>query len=302
MKTSFSKNPTAPAAEAVTTTVEVPTPVAGVTVEAVTTVVPPAIVATPAPVLAVAVVPPAPVERAQAPMIFDDENIGFDEVILPRINLVQKVGEMSNVWTPGEVVLNQQRAIYTQPVAQNGVITKPGTDPLTIVVLGFQKTRFVEKVSGGSQGAIVDSPEEIAKLNGTLEYREWQEKSKAGIPVKLFQRLSTALILVERPAHVDDQDNLLFSYEFQGKFYALALWSMKGTAYTNGAKRMFTDRKLGHLRSGGYSSYTYLLSTKLETYKFTGTENYAHIPVLKPGQRTSPEFKAFVNEVLGIGA
>lgn len=298
MKTSFSKNPTAPAAEAVTTTVEqVPTPVNGVTVESVTTSVPGA------PALTVAVVPPAPIaERAQAPMIFDDENIGFDEVILPRINIVQKVGEMSNVWTPGEIVLNQQRAIYTQPVVANGVVTKPGTDPLTIIVLGFQKTRFVEKVSGGSQGAIVDSAEEIAKLNGTLEYREWQEKSKAGIPVKLFQRLSTALLLVERPAGIEDQDNLLFSYEFQGKYYALALWSMKGTAYTNGAKRMFTDRKLGHLRAGGYSSYSYLLSTKLETYKFTGTENYAHIPVLKPGQRTSPEFKAFVSEVLGIGA
>lgn len=295
-KIAFTKNPEAPAAEAVTTVSEVSTPVEGVTIETTT------VANAPAPTLAVAVVPPAPVARAQAPMIFDDENIGFDEVILPRINIVQKVGEMSNIWTPGEIVLNQQRAIYTQPVAVNGVITKPGTDPLTIIVLGFQKTRFVEKVSGGAQGAIVDSLEEVQKLNGTLEYREWQEKSKANIPVKLFQRLSTALLLVERPASVDDQDNLLFSYEFQGKFFALALWSMKGTAYTNGAKRMFTDRKLGHLRAGGYSSYTYLLSTKLETYKFTGTENYAHIPVLKPGQRTSPEFQAFVKEVLGIGA
>lgn len=296
MKTSFSKNPAAPAAEAVTTVVEqLPTPVEGIKVESITTA---------APAFAVTVVvPTAPVaERAQAPMIFDDENIGFDEVILPRINLVQKVGEMSNIWTPGEIVLNQQRAIYTQPVAQNGVVTKPGSEPLTIVVLGFQKTRFVEKVSGGAQGAIVDSSEEIAKLNGTLEYREWQEKTKAGIPVKLFQRLSTALILVERPRQIEDQDNLLFSYGFQDRYYALALWSMKGTAYTNGAKRMFTDRKLGHLRAGGYSSYTYLLSTKLETYKFSGVENFAHIPVLKPGQRTSPEFKAFVNEVLGIGA
>lgn len=302
MKTSFAKNPTAPAAEAVKTTVvteNVPTPVEGVTVETTTTAVAPA---APAPTLAVAVVPPAPVERAQAPMIFDDENIGFDEVILPRINIVQKVGEMSNVWTPGEIVLNQQTAVYTQPVAQNGVITKPGTNPLTIIVLGFQKTRFVEKVSGGAQGAIVDTAEEVTKLNGTLEYREWQEKSKAGIPVKLFQRLSTALILVERPEHVKDEENLLFSYEFEGRHFALALWSMKGTAYTNGAKRLFTDRKLGHLRAGGYSSFTYLLSTKLETYKFSGQENYAHIPVLKPGQRTSPEFKAFVQGVLGVGA
>lgn len=277
----------------------VPTPVPEVKVEAVTTVAPAAEIPT-SPVIptSTAVVPATPagaVTRSDAPT-YDDENIGFEDIILPRLNIVQKVGDLSNIFTPGDVVLNQQLVVYNAP--------KPNTvsEPLSIVVLGFRKKQFVEKVEGGALGAMCNSEAEVSKLGGTLDYKEWQESIKAaketgGRALKYFQRLATALILVEKPASIPDEDHTMFPYECEGKFYALALWSMKGTGYTHGAKNIFTARKIGHLRSGGYTSQGWKLGTKLEG--FNG--NYAHVPVLKPGARSTDTFKAFAKDILGSG-
>lgn len=249
---------------------------------------------------AVATIPaPSVPARVQAPVLFDEDNIGFDDVNIPRINIVQKVGELSNVYTPGEIVLNSQIPIYTPAVRQDGNVIRAGTEPLVFTVLGFQKKRFVEKVQGGGLGAIAETEEGVVALGGTLNYKEHQTKTKAGIPSKLFQPLSTALILLQQPEHIKDEEHAKFPYECEGKYYALTFWAMKGTAFTNGAKTLFTARKLGHLRSGGYPSYSWKLGTKLETYSFTGTTNYAHIPVLENGPKNSDAFVAFTKNVLG---
>lgn len=247
-------------------------------------------------------VPTAPVAVAPASPapFYDDENIGFEDIILPRINIVQKVGELSNVFAGGEIILKMALPIYTPPIIKDGVIAKPGTEMLNLTVLGFRKKQFAEKIVGGNQGALCNTEEEVAKLGGTLDYAEHEAKVKAQIPSKLFQRLATALCLIECPAALKGTDagNLEFAHECEGRKYALVLWSMKGTAYTNGAKRFFTARKLGHLKSGGYPSYSWSLGTKLEGY---GT-NFAYIPVLKEVNKPNPPaFLAFVKELLGMG-
>jgi hypothetical protein len=245
-----------------------------------------------------AVVPaPAPSVPATTPHSFDDEDIGFDDVILPRLNIVQKVGDLSNVYTPGEILLNQTLPIYTAPIINDGVVVKPGTAPLNLTVIGFKKKQFVEKIAGGAQGAFVNTLAEVAALGGTLDYKEHSEKTKLQIPCRLFQHYATALVLVQKPDAIADEGHISFPYECEGKYYALCLWGMKGTAYTNGAKQFFTARKIGHLRAGGYPSHSWTLATKLEKYK----DNSAHIPVLKASTANTPAFLAFVKDVLGCG-
>jgi hypothetical protein len=251
------------------------------------------------PVAAVIPVTSALPVQGSSPVAFNDEELGFDDIILPRLNIVQKVGDLSNIYTPGEIVLNQSFVIYTAPVIQEGVIVKQGTPVLNVTVLGFKKKQFVEKVSGGAQGAFVNTLEEVAKLGGTLDYKEHEEKTKLQIPCKLFQHYATALVLVECPLHVKDEDHVQFPYECEGKFYALCLWGMKGTAYTNGAKTFFTARKIGHLRASGYAAASWSLGTKMVQYK--GDNKFAFIPVLKPGTKHNEAFATFVKDVLGCG-
>lgn len=293
------------------TSFSVPTPVPGVEVQCENTVATPVIdvaaTVTPATEIPTAPVsntalaptraPELPVAVSDSPIEFDDNDIKFEDIYLPRVNIVQKVGDLSLVFTPGEIVLNQVFVIHTPADDARKVVGEP---PLNVIVLGFKKKQYAEKVSGGAQGLLVNSEAEVVKAGGTLAYKEWEQslveaKTNPAAAKKYFQPLATALILVEKPAHVTDDTQ--FSYECEGKFYALGLWSMKGTSYTNAAKHFFTARKIGHLKAG-YPVRSWTLTTKCEKYG----SNFAHIPVLRPGVVSTPAFLAFVKEVLGCGS
>jgi hypothetical protein len=301
-KVSFGSNPENPSVPVAVEVVQTPTPVAEVVVESTNTAAP---AAAPAPGTAVAIVdaPALPVARTDSLPLFDDQNIGFEDIILPRINIVQKVGDLSEIFNPGEIVLKQSLVIHNPGKPAIGPAPAvPGNPPLNLVILGFKKTQFAEKVAGGAQGILAHTELEVAKNGGTLDYKEWEASEAAakapGSTVKalrLFQRLATALVLVEKPAHIADTDHIEFPYECEGKFYALVLWSMKGTAYTHAAKTMFTARKIGHLRSG-YAKATWSLTTKMTKFG----ENYAAVPVVKAGPRTSDAFQKFALDVLGL--
>jgi hypothetical protein len=275
---------------------ETPTPADGVTVESVTTiaeVLTPAVI--PATPQVIVVNTPSVPAVVDSPIAFDDSNIGFDDIILPRINIVQKVGDLSEIFSPGEIVLKQSLVIHSP--GKNG---QPGDPPLNITVLGFKKTQFAEKVVGGVMGILAHTEAEVCKHGGTLDYKEWDASEKAakagtGKALRYFQRLATALCLVEKPGKLVDEDHIEFPYECEGKFYALVLWSMKGTAYTHAAKAMFTARKIGHLRSG-YAKQSWGLTSKMEKFG----ENFAAVPVVRPGAKNSEAFQAFVYEVIGL--
>lgn len=246
--------------------------------------------------VAVRDITPTEVSTTDSVSLVDDQNITLADIILPRINIVQKVGDLSEIFSPGEIVLKQSLVIYSPAKGD-----KPGDAPLSVTVLGFQKTKFAEKVAGGAQGILVATEAEVVKNGGTLDYKEWQESEKAAkVPgssiraLRLFQRLATALVLVEKPTTLADADHIEFPYECEGKYYAIALWSMKGTAYTHAAKTMFTARKIGHLRNG-YAVQSWSLSSKMEKFG----ENYAAVPVVKPAAKTSEAFRAFIKDVLG---
>lgn len=301
MKVSFGNNPTqneAPAGAASPAVAGAASVAPVIDVQAEVVKAPEAVNTTPAtdiptaPVTnAVAVVPPALVARpADNPFSYNDEDIGFGDIILPAINIVQKVGELSNIFTPGEIVLNQSIVIH-EPA--NKERQKAGHPPLLFTVLGFRPRRYVEKKAGGQQGHLFNTEAEVVAAGGTLDYKEAKSTNKP-----LYQTLSTALILLQKPEHLADEDHLNFPNECEGKWYALALWSMKGTAFTNAAKVIFTARRLGHLKTTGYPAQAWSLTTKLEGYS---GDTFAHIPVIKPGPKNTEKFAELVREVLGAG-
>lgn len=236
---------------------------------------------------AVALRPACPVAENSAPG-YDDEAIDFSEIQLPRLNLVYGVGDLSTIYNPGEWVLNGNLVLH---VPANPVKKVAGFPPVNLTVLGFKKRQYVEKKSGGERGNMFNSTAEVVAAGGTLDYKEAESTKKA-----LYHTLATALILIEKPAHIFDEDRLIFSHECEGRFYSLALFGMKSTVYTHAAKKIFTAKKLGHLK-GGYPTFSWNLTTKFES-KY---EQPTPIPILTAGVKNTPAFAEFVKEVLSSG-
>jgi len=241
---------------------------------------------------------PAPTNTAVAaarerPLYEDDaDNLTTEDIRTPRMNIIQNVGDLSTIFTPGEIVLNQSSVI------RRSAKDVPDAPPLRVTVLGFRPDRYVERVDGGELGNIFNSLEEVAANGGTAN---WQEHASTGKP--LYQQLAEALILIEKPEGIEDPS---FSFYFEDKQYAVALWAMKGSAYTSGAKVFRTARKIGWLADGydadrnpvkrSYLHGVWELSVVNKKFR---TGNWAWVPVLRNGGYNSPEFVEFAQSFLG---
>lgn len=261
-------------------------------------------VAAPAPEAVTKPAAGAVVEYRGRPSYADDsENIRVQDITLPRINIVQKVGDLSNIFTPGDVVLNKETVLYKAPKTDpktNGQI--PQSKPLRIVVCGFRPDRWAEKTEGGDQGEIVDTVEQVVANGGTISYDEAAATAKT-----LYQQLAEALVLVEQPEDVTDPS---FSYVADGKRWAPALWAMKGSAFTGGTKLFRTTRKAGWLKDevdtatgavtkkSAYFHGLWEMTTFCKAYR---SGFFAWIPVPKRAavSETGPEVRALAEKVLG---
>lgn len=245
-------------------------------------------------------VPQVPAVSAAPPQFFNDNDIGYEDLIVPRINIVQKVGDLSLVFSPGEIVLNQTTCIHVPQNKERGV---PGSGPLVIVPIGFKKTQFVEKVVGGGKGLFVNTEQEVVAAGGTLEYREWEASKNTANPKKRFERYATLLLLVRQTVSLlPDPEHQVFPHEIDGAYYVLCLMGLKSTAYTGMAKRFFTERKIGFLK-GGYPTFSWSLTTEIKSFPGAdGGTNYAAVPVLSPGVRSTPALLDYVRDGLGFGS
>jgi hypothetical protein len=227
-------------------------------------------------------------------LVLGDKLPSFDDIKLPRMNIVQGIGELKDTFPQGAVVYNQATVLFVPPVIekQTGNIRIAGTPPANITILGFRPTRFSEK-GFGIGGLIVNSEAEVRAQGGTLDYREHKLKEKDGM--RLFEPLAEAVVLIRRPEASAD-DNTVFTFDVDGAKYALALWAMKGTAYTAAAKSVFfTHRAIGCLQKGGYPSWSYNLSTRLKPFQ---NGNSCWVPVCVPNSKSSDAFLAFVANIL----
>jgi hypothetical protein len=249
-------------------------------------------------------VPAAPEQKAVgffgkgAPML-GDKIPDFSEIVLPRINIVQNIGKLSESFPKGAILFNQALVIFTPPEmdARTNTIKTPATPPVTMIALGFRETRYCEKVEGGGEsgarGIIVSTEAEVRANGGTLDYAEYTLKKGSGM--KRFEPMADALVAIQRPEFCADDDST-FTYEVEGVKYAIALWAMRGTAYTAAAKRVFfTARKMGCLKKGGYPSWQFAISTRLE--KYPGGHS-AWVPVAIQDKVTTPKFLEFAAQVL----
>jgi len=244
-----------------------------------------------------AVVPPSPGVPAKTGFVLGDQLPGFEDIILPRVNLVYDTGNLKDQFHPGSIVFRRTTVLFTPPDIDKatGVVRRAASAPAFVTVLGFRPTRYVEKpdvYSPGVSNLIVNTEEEVRAYGGTLDYKEYQLKKAAGM--KRFEPLADAVVLLERPATAADDDTV-FGFAVDGKKYALALWALKGTSYTSLAKGVFfTERRIGCLQKG-YPTMNFSASTILKPYK---SGNSTWIPVCVPRAKNTEAFLDFVRALL----
>jgi hypothetical protein len=230
--------------------------------------------------------------------VFGDDLPGFREVMFPRLNIVQAIGKLMETFTPGELVFGQSTVLFTPSKVEEktGNVKQKGTPPVNLTVLGIVSKRFSEKITGGIGGQIVNTESEVVSAGGTLNYKEWELKQNDGM--KRFEPLIDLLITIRRPEVVADDDTV-FSFDVDGHKYALGLWSVKGTAYTAAYKKVFAFHRLAGVLKGGYPTYNFNVSVRLEKYP---NGNMAWVPVVIPGAKSSPAFLDFAKQILNPSA
>lgn len=235
-----------------------------------------------------AVAPVPPTQAVSTP--FNDEAIDIRDIVIPRLTLVQRTGDLSAIFRPGDIVISEQGSDNKFPISmphEADAAKEAARKPIELVVFGFMPKRYVERVEGGVGGDMANTVQEVVQRGGTTEYNEHKATGKPW-----YQTLATAVCLVRQPEWVNEPES--FPLEFGEARFALALWSMKGAAYTKGAKIIYTARsKYGHLKDG-YLFGSWLLDTD-PNHK--AGDFIIVAPKLQRGNPTTPEFRAWAESI-----
>ncbi|MBP7830727.1 MAG: hypothetical protein KA248_12505 [Kiritimatiellae bacterium] len=192
-------------------------------------------------------------------------------IMVPRLNVVQAVGGLSEQFDAGTVVFNGEI-----------VLAKPG-EPMEIVVAHIHVC-IEEDLEFGSEAMPRrwESREQALKEGMTLDWGPGDERPSA-------RYIAEGLAFVREPANDESGQ---FIYPCEGVNYALAMWKMAGAAFTSAGKILISARKFA-LREGLHTG-KFTLTTVREK---RGT-NMVWVPKLRQAGKTGEAFRAFVEDVL----
>lgn len=168
----------------------------------------------------------APTDRQLSTRVHQDISgeVDNDDQVMPSLKLVQSIGPMSESFEQGIFVLNGET-----PISNAGPVDEGGST-LRLSVIRCMK-KYQENVEWGSEEPVrtFNTLEEVRAVGG---HTDWINNEKPP-----FSSIAMALVAIECPSEdVIEQ----FPFEFEGKNFSLAAWTMKGTAYTRAAKMIFT--------------------------------------------------------------
>jgi len=223
---------------------------------------------------ALAVVEPQQIVSSPRPPSGIDGEITQEDLRVPRINLVQKSGQLCDNFSPGSFLF--EKSI---------VIAKPGSF-FTVVPLRLRKY-YQEKLEFGSSNEMprrANTAQEVRELGGSTM---WGHEN-------YFQDMADIMLAVEAPESLDEDAMQYFGYSHGGKNYGLAIYTVGSSAYTTFARRLITDTKgvlKGYLFNGKYE-----LNSEI---KKNGSNSW-YVPMPKFAGKNSPEECEFFRGLSGL--
>jgi hypothetical protein len=234
--------------------------------------------AAPAPVVtetAVAVIEPKPLAVAPAHNASGiSGEITSDDLRVPRVNLVQKSGQLCDRFAPGSFLFEKEI-----------VLAKPG-ESFVATALRLKKY-YQEKVEFGKSEEMpikANTAEEVRALGGSLIYGH----------ERYFQEVADIMLAVKAPNELDEDAKDFFAYNDGEHDYALAIYTIAASAYTSLGKRLLTDATF--LLKGGLHLGQYEISSEIRK----NASNSWYVPVGKFGGKHSAEKAEFFASLASI--
>jgi hypothetical protein len=189
-----------------------------------------------------AVVAPAALSTSVAAASDSDVqgDVNLSDLRLPRLNLVQRTGDLPDKFGFGEFILNKTCLIPR---------------PLEFIALSLKKQLQEKRPYGDAErGAVYDSAEEVRAAGGTIGFGDYQ-----------FSELAHIFMLIKKDASLDTMEDAeavrdLFMYEIAGDLWAPVIYSVGRSAYTSLGKALLTARQFT-LRKGLYTGKWSLTSS-----------------------------------------
>lgn len=195
-----------------------------------------------------------------------------EEIRIPTLNIVQGVGDLADSFRSGAVVLNKE------------TLLSDGGTPLGLTLLRCRKF-YVENLPYGSEQrpALFDKLQDVLHAGGTLE---WLNDTPP-----TFQTVLQCQVLLERPEGAGGE----FPYSYAGEDYAMALWTLRGMAFSRVGRSLLTF--IAQLVNHGQPLYCarWMLTTTREKLK---NKNTVAVPVLRNSGRNTPEFQGYAASLL----
>lgn len=192
--------------------------------------------------------------------------VGKEDIVIPRLNIVQGVGALAETHTMGQIVYDKS------------VVLSDGNAPVELTVMSARK-QFVENLPFGNDGPapmVYDTLEEVKAAGGTIEWIGNQKPSF--VPVLHVQ------VLIKAPAGADGA----FPIEYQGQPYGIALWTIRGVAYPRAAKAILTAARFSLAK--GIHHGKWVLTSRREKFG----RNSVYVPQLTLQGKHDEEFVKFV--------
>lgn len=194
------------------------------------------------------------------------------DLTIPKMNLVNKTGELSNQFAPGSFVYNRE------------VLLGDGKKPATITMTRIAKFYLQDVPYGsGEMPKNFTSIRDVRAAGGALAGDPDVEEG-----TDTYSEAMTCIVLVKSPI----KEHALFPFEFANEHYALAQWLLTKSAYKATGRTIFTHSQLA-LRDG-IDTAAYELTSSLRTNSAASW----YVPTVKLGAKHTPEFVEFVRSLV----
>jgi len=187
------------------------------------------------------------------------------DLVIPRLEIVQKVGPLSTVESLdfGDLVLNKS-------ITLAGIHTEKGPNTeIFITVLSIVKSyEEVTPYDPSGQGPRARTFNTAAEVDAAGLWTDWRNDQKP--PAR---EVANMLVLVEQPEELDSPS---FHLEAGEKRYAIASWTVRSGAYNRAAKKVFSASQI-ELAETGLPSGVWSLHTE----RYTTGGNVISVPFMQ---------------------
>lgn len=166
--------------------------------------------------------------------------INTSDLQIPRLNIANKTGELSNEFPPGSIVFRKEVAVGNQK------------NPAKLVIIRLAK-KYMQRLPYGAEERpkIFATSSDVRAAGGTLDITEGD--------MDIYDPILTLTAAVQSP----EKGHPLFTFERNGENYALAQMILAKSAYNNAGKQLITEAATA-LRTG-LSAGRYDLTTSIRS-------------------------------------